>query len=200
MNRDNVQEIKSLVEKGTKRLNKFFYVGVVVGVLMGPTVLIASLIPSVRDQVAKVDDPKNMLLFGGLMSFLFGVALIEQVFKYAKDRRLLWRLSKNPRDIVWIYKEISLGRVQHRARAKGAAVARFIHVCFHFVDGTKVLVWLNEAEADRLMELVRQELTHATIGYSPEIEQAYREKPSSLRATPRQVEGVKQVTGGVRFS
>jgi hypothetical protein len=200
VNRDNVAEIKALVTKGTKRLNRFFYLGVVIGVLMGPTLLIASLIPTVRERVAGVDDPQNLVLFGGLMTFLFGVALIEQVFKYARDRRLLWRLGKNPRDIVWIYKEISLGRVQHRAGAKGAAVARFIHVCFHFVDGTKVLVWLNEAEADRLMDLVRQELTHATIGYSPEIEQAYQEKPSSLRAMPRQVEGVKQVTGGVRFS
>ncbi len=200
MNRDNVAEIKALVEKGTKRLNRFFYLGVVIGTLMGPTVLIAYFIPAVRDKVASVDDPQYMLLFGGLMTFLFGVALIEQVFKYAQDRRLLWRLSKNPRDIVWIYKEISLGKVQHRAGAKGATVARFIHVRFHFVDGAKVRVWLKEAEADRLMELVRQELTHATVGYSPEIEQAYQEKPSSLRATPRQVEGIKRVTGGVRFS
>lgn len=193
-----IEEIQSLVKKGTKKLNRFFYVGVVIGVVMGPLVLIASQIPAWRERLAG-DDPKWMFIFGGLMTVLFGVAIVEQLVKYGKDRALVWRLRHSPRDILWAYKEISEGRVQHRTGNTGARVAQYVHVCFHMMDGKKVIVWLSEGEADRLMGLLRATFPHWTIGYSEEIEEAYQEAPERLQLNPRHVEGVKRVTGGVRM-
>jgi hypothetical protein len=194
-----VQEIQSLVKKGVRRLNRFFYVGVVVGTVMGPCVLIAALIPALRQYMPGGEDVRGMMIFGGMMTLLFGIALVEQVFKYGKDQALVWGLRRSPRDIVWAYKEISEGRVQHRAGARGATVARYVHVCFHMANGKKVRVWLSEREADRLLELLETTFPHLSTGYSKELEAAYKQEPTSLRSNPRRVEGVKRVAGGVRM-
>jgi hypothetical protein len=195
---NNVDAIRSLVKKGTKKLNRFFYVGVVIGTLMGPLVLIASRVPAVQERMSP-EDLKWMTIFGGMMTLLFGIAIVEQLFKYGKDRALVWRLRHSPRDVVWAYKEISEGRIQHRTGGKGARVARYVHVCFHMIDGKKVIVWLNEREADRLMALLTATFPHLTLGYSEEIEAQYKRAPEQLRLNPQRVEGVKHVTGGVRM-
>lgn len=195
---NNVEAIQSLVKKGTRKLNRFFYVGVVIGIVMGPLVLVASLIPAWRERLAG-DDGTLMVIFGGGMTVLFGVAIVEQLVKYGNDQALVWRLRHSPRDIAWAYKEIREGRVQHRTGSKGARVARYVHVCFHMMDGKKVIVWLNEEEVDRLMELLKATFPHLTTGYSEEIEEEYKRAPESLRLNPRQVEGVKRATGSVRM-
>lgn len=195
---NNIEEIRSLVEKGTKKLNRFFYVGVVIGIVMGPLVLVASRIPAWRERLAG-DDERLMVIFGGLMTVLFGVAIVEQLFKYGKDRALVWALRQSPRDIVWVYKEIREGRVQARTGGRGARVARYVHACFHLVDRKKVIVWLSEREVDRLIELLKATFPHLTVGYSEEIEEEYKQAPERLRLNPRQVDGVKEATGGVRM-
>jgi hypothetical protein len=194
----NVETIQSLVKKGTRKLNRFFYVGVVIGIVMGLLPLIASRIPAVRERMAP-DDLQWMTIFGAVMTVLFGIAIAEQLVKYGKDRALVWRLRHSPRDVVWAYKEISEGRVQHRTGSKGARVARFVHICVHMIDGKKVIVWLSEEEADRLLALLKATFSHLSIGYSKEIEEDYKQAPESLRLNPRQVEGIKRSVGGVRI-
>ena len=195
---NNVEEIRALVKKGTRKLNRFFYVGVVIGIVMGPLVLVASRIPAWRERLAG-DDERLMVIFGGLMTVLFAVAIVEQLFKYGKDQALVWALRQSPRDIVWAYKEIREGRVQHRTGGRGARVARYVHVSFHMVDGKRVVVWLSEGEVDQLIELLKATFPHLTIGYSEEIDEDYKRAPERLRLNPRQVDGVKEATGGVRM-
>jgi hypothetical protein len=195
-----MQEIESLVKKGTNRLNRFFYLGVVIGTVMGPLVLLIYSVPAWRQHLPDGENPTHAMLFGGLMTLLFGIALVEQFFKYARDRELLWKLRHNPRDIVWVYKEVREGRVQHRAGSQGALVARYVHVCFHMANGRKVTVWLSDVEANLLLTLVKNALPHASTGYSRELEEAYKETPTQLRFKPQHVAGVKRESGGVRMN
>lgn len=43
------QEIKHLMQKGSGRFSTLFYIGVVIGVVLGPGLLIAVTIPAVRN-------------------------------------------------------------------------------------------------------------------------------------------------------
>ena len=195
----DVQEIQALVKKGSAKLNRFFYVGLVVGVVMGILPLVASFIPAAREAMGiAAKDVTIMRIFGGGMTLLLGVALVEQWVKHRRDTRVLASLD-DAGQIVWVYKEISTGQVQRRAGEEGTMVARFIHVYFHLLDGSRALVWLSNAEAERLVALVARHYAHVTCGYSEEIERAYKQDPAALQAHPRRIDGVKKVSGGVRY-
>ena len=195
----DVQEIRALVKKGSAKLNRFFYIGLVVGLVMGILPLSASFIPAAREALnVGAEDLTIMRIFGGGMTFLLGVAMVEQWVKYRRDTRVLSSLD-DAGQIVWVYKEISTAKVQRRAGDKGATVARFVHVYFHLLDGSRALVWLSNAEAERLVALVARHYAHVTCGYSEEIERAYKQDPAALQAHPQRVDGVKKRSGGVRY-
>jgi ribosomal protein L35AE/L33A len=195
----DMQEMRELVKKGSAKLNRFFYVGLVVGLVMGILPLVASFIPAAREAVGVgAEDVTLMRIFGGGMTFLLGVAIVEQWVKHRRDTRVLSSLD-DAGQIVWVYKEISTGKVQRRAGEQGATVARFIHVYFHMLDGSHALVWLSNAEADRLVALAARNYPHVTCGYSEEIERAYKQDPAALQAHPRRVDGVRRRSGGVRI-
>ena len=201
MSSPQIDEIRSLIQKGTRRLNKFFYAGVVIGTLMGPGVLIALQVPAV--QMALKVDAANLQagrIFGWGMTVLFAIAIVEQLAKARKNHQLVWLLKQSPRDVVWAYKEISTGRVRRRFGGRGIQVGTFYHIRFHLVDKKQVIVWLSEGEADRLMALVAAEFPYITTGYSEEIERVYKEDPLELRLNPRHVPGVKQTSASVRYS
>jgi hypothetical protein len=135
------QEIKTLIAKGAQRLNTFFYVGLVMGALMGPAVLIAASIPAVREAVAgREANPQLMVVFGVGMTVLLGVASAEQWVKVRKDRELLEAVSANPHRIVEVRKETTN--------------ETFTHVHFRMRDGTRAKVWLEEPDAQRLVALL----------------------------------------------
>ena len=195
----DVREIRALVKKGSSKLNRFFYIGLVVGLVMGILPLSASFIPAAREALgAGAEDLSIMRIFGGGMTFLLGVALVEQWVKHRRDTQVLASLD-DAGQIVWVYKEISTGKVQRRAGDKGTTVARFIHVYFHLLDGRRALVWLSDAEAERLVALMARHYPHVTCGYSEEIERAYKQDPAALQARPQRVDGVKKRSGGVRY-
>jgi len=195
----DVQEMRELVKKGSGKLNRFFYVGIVVGLVMGILPLVASFIPAAREALGVGgEDLTIMRIFGGGMTFLLGVAIVEQWVKHRRDTRVLSSLD-DAGQIVWVYKEISTAKVQRRAGEEGATVTRFIHVYFHMLDGSHALVWLSNAEADRLVALVARNYAHVTCGYSEEIARAYEQDPGRLQAHPRRVDGVKKRSGGVRM-
>lgn len=194
-----IPEIIALVEKGSKRLNLFFYLGVMVGILLGPLLLLASVMPNVTGQMPS-SDLVSMRILGCAITVLFGLVIWEQFGKLQKDRRLLQVLEQKPDELVWVYKEVSVGRAQKRAGGRGAAVARFVHIYFHLFDGSGSKVWLPEPEADRLLNLVCQEFSLLSCGYSSELEQTYKKSPLALRSNPQRVDGVKRVTSGVRYS
>jgi ribosomal protein L40E len=138
---NDLLEIEILVRKGARRLNSFFYVGVVVGVIMGPAVLILATVPSVREAVIAAEAGYNeMLIFGTGMTLLLGIASAEQWFKVRNDNKLLAALGENPHHIANVHKE--------------KTNETFIHVHFKLSDGTRTKVWLQEPDADRLFALL----------------------------------------------
>ncbi len=199
---DPTAEMLTLVRRGAKRLNLLFYLGVLAGILMGPAVLVASLIPAAAGRLS--GDAGNsvvMTVFGGLMTILCAVVLVEQWRKARRDARLLAVLENDPHRLAWVYKEIRVGRLQRRPGAARQPVARFAHVVFHLLDGSRSLIWLPEPDADRLVELVAGAFADLSIGYSTDLEQAYQDgcRLARLKENPERTDGVKQTTSGLRY-
>ncbi len=197
---ETLREIKALVKKGAGRLNTFFYVGVVIGIVMGPLVLLGALVPGGPEFLqSPEDEPPYAIIFGGGMTLLFGVALVEQYVKHRKDNRILSIITHSPQEVVWIYKEISKGEVTSRYGTSGAQVAQFIHVHFHLVDGTHHLVWLSDADANRLIDLLHATFPHISCGYEPHIQEAYQHNPVALRWDPHYSDTPREVTGRTKI-
>jgi hypothetical protein len=84
-------------------------------------------------------------------------------------------LEQTPQRVVWVYKKVSSGS------AYGVTVARFSFVIFALDNKRRVQVRLPARDADRLLDILQAELTHATFGYSRELERQYKSDPKSLR-------------------
>lgn len=88
--RTDLQEINTLIVKGARRLNTLVDVGIVMGALMGPAVLIAASFPAVRETLVRHEArPQMMVIFAVGMTVLRGVASAEQWVKVRKDHTLL---------------------------------------------------------------------------------------------------------------
>ena len=150
---DTLQEIENLLKQGTRELNAFFYVGVVLGLVMGPLVLAASFVPAIRGVIAAGEnDPGIMRAFGVGMTVLLGIASVEQYIRVQKDKKVLSALARNPQKIVAVHKETSRA-IEGKTRA---AVARFTHVYLSLEDGTQSKVWLPDTDATRLIDLLQR--------------------------------------------
>ena len=188
-----IQEIKILFRKGAKRLNKFFYVGVVIGIVMGPLVLLLAFVPGAAEALRiPADQRPYMIGFGAMMTLLFIVALVEQYVKFRKDTALIRLIEHNPEEIVWAHKSIGEARVSQSYASPGASVARFVHAHFYLLDGSKNLVWLSEAETDRLLHLVHTTFPHISCGYTDAIKQAYKRDPAALLRNPQYSEAAEK--------
>jgi hypothetical protein len=150
---DTLQEIESLLKQGAKGLNAFFYVGVVLGLVMGPLVLVASFVPAVRDVFATGENDLGIMrAFGVGMTVLLGIASVEQYVRVQKDKKVLSTLARNPQKIVAAHKETSraeMGKI-------GVTVAKFTHVYLSLEDGTQSKVWLPDKDANRLISLLKK--------------------------------------------
>jgi ribosomal protein L40E len=98
------QEIKHLIEKGAGRFSTLFYIGVVIGIVMGPGLLIAAALPAVRSAL-DATNYRAMLFLGIGMTMLLGVATVEQVVKVQKNSALLATLGAQPHRIAQIRKQ-----------------------------------------------------------------------------------------------
>jgi hypothetical protein len=197
---DNLREIRALVKKGAGRLNTFFYVGVVIGIVMGPLVLLGALVPGGPEFLQSPEgEPPFAIIFGGGMTVLFGIALVEQYVKHRKDNRILFIITHSPQEIVWIYKEISKGEVTSSYGTSGAQVAQFIHVHFHLTDGTHHRVWLSDTDANHLIDLLHTTFPHISCGYEPHILEAYQHNPVTLRWDPHYSDTPREVTGRTKI-
>ncbi len=98
------QEIKHLMQKGAGHFSKLFYIGVVIGLVMGPGLLIAAAIPAVRSAL-DATNYRAMLFLGIGMTVLLGVATVEQVVKVRKNSALLTTLGAHPHRIAQIRKQ-----------------------------------------------------------------------------------------------
>ena len=193
-----LDEIITLAEQGTRRLNKFFYVGMVCGLILGPLTIWATYNQTALDflDLNTERDTQMARIFGIVMSGLFLLAIGEQWIKVRKDRKLIKALRHHPEKLAWVYKEISTGEVRKQSSGARHKVATFYHAYFHLVDGSRTLVWLNEAGIDRLIALVVANFANVTVGYNEKLLQEYQNTPASLRKNPRRVDGVKRVTSG----
>jgi hypothetical protein len=150
---DTLQEIESLLKQGAKRLNAFFYVGVVLGLVMGPLVLVTSFVPAVRDVIATGENDLGIMrAFGVGMTVLLGIASVEQYVRVQKDRKVLSALARNPQKIVAVHKETSRA-IEEKT---GAVIAKFTHVYLSLEDGTQSRVWLPDKGANRLIDLLQR--------------------------------------------
>ncbi len=178
----------------------FFYIGVVIGIVMGPLVLIGALVPGGPAFLqSPEDEPPFAIIFGGGMTLLFGVALVEQYHKHRRDNRILSIITHSPQEIVWIYKEISKGEVTSSYGTSGAQVAQFTHVHFHLTDGTHHLVWLSDADANRLIDLLHATFPHISCGYEAHIQEAYQRDPVALRWDPHYSDTPREITGRTKI-
>jgi ribosomal protein L40E len=98
------QEIKHLMQKGAGHFSNLFYIGVVIGLVMGPGLLIAAAIPAVRSAL-DTTNYRAMLFLGIGMTVLLGVATVEQVVKVRKNSALLATLGAHPHRIAQIRKQ-----------------------------------------------------------------------------------------------
>lgn len=149
---DTLQEIENLLKQGAKGLNAFFYVGVILGLVMGPLVLVASFVPAVQDVIAAGENDLGIMrAFGVGMTVLLGIASVEQYVRVQKEKKVLSALARDPQKIVAVHKETS----RAIERKTGAAVARFTHVYLSLEDGTRSKVWLPDKDATRLIDLLQ---------------------------------------------
>lgn len=151
---NKLQEIQALVQKGAKKLDAFFYAGVLLGMVMGPLVILVAIVPGIRNRLGSLGEtPGVMLAFGVGMTVLLGWACIEQWVKVNKDQRLLALIGENPQQIVKIFKETRAARV----RSTHQGFAHFAYVNFHLQDGTQTKIWLDAPDAERLITLLTTE-------------------------------------------
>lgn len=197
---EGMRRIRALARKGSRRLNRFFYLEVVIGVLLGPLVLIGSLIPAVTDLFGMArSDITIMTVFGGIMTVLSAVAIGDQIVKARRDAVLLAALEGEPGWLVWAYKEARVGRLRRLPFGIGWGAGRFVHVRFCMLDSSESKVWLSVPEAEQLLELVAQHLPHVTCGYSRELEKLYQKDPAALKKSPQRTKGSKELSTTVRY-
>jgi hypothetical protein len=189
--------IKELITKGSKKLDWFFYAGVLMGILFGPVVLVSSFIPSVKEMVVAngANELLYMRIFGGFFTFMMPIVLIEQYNKKKGDNSLIKSLEDGFDDVVWVYKEVSTAKYsQVASSSSGATVARYYHAHFKFVNGKDVLIWLSEKEVDQLIALIRDEYKNISLGYNEDLLKLFKKDPTELKINPKRVESVRKRT------
>jgi hypothetical protein len=101
-----LEELETLLRKGRSPLPALFYIGLVMGIVMGPTVLIAATIPVVQEAVAEAEaNPDLMVPFGLGMTVLLGIAVVEQWVKVRKNRKMLATFAEHPHRIAGVRKK-----------------------------------------------------------------------------------------------
>lgn len=196
---EGLRQIRALVKKGSRRLNGPFYLGVLAGTLLGPLLLIASLIPAVTDTLGmERRDITIMTVFGAIMTVLFALAIGDQIIKARRDQVLLRALKSEPGWLVWAYQEVRVGPRRRFPLGLGQGGGRYVHIRFCMLDKSESKVWLSIPEAEQLLGLVAAHLPHVSVGYSRELEKQYQRDPAGLKASPQRVKGAKEIATTIR--
>lgn len=88
-------------------------------------------------------------------------------------------LQRRPQDIVWVYPEQTqwIGRYGSRGVEYGLGLG--------LVTGQRAVVSVRtEGDRARVLATLQRMLPRATVGFSPEIEQAFQRDPASLQKNP----------------
>jgi DNA-directed RNA polymerase subunit RPC12/RpoP len=102
---DHLQEIRALMQKGTGAPpGKLFYLGIVIGIVMGPTLLVAATLPSVRESLDQANF-RSMIWLGIGMTVMLGVTLVDEGVKAWKNRKRLNLLGEHPHRIAHIHRK-----------------------------------------------------------------------------------------------
>ncbi len=191
------ERLKELILKGSKKLDWFFYAGVVMGIVFGPVVLLSSFIPSISAAVGAngANELLYMRIFGGFFTFMMPIILVEQFNKKKKDNSLIHSLESGFDDVVWVYKEISTAKYSSvSSSSSGATVARYYHAHFKLLNGKDVLIWLSEKEVDQLIGLIKEEYENISLGYNEELQRLFEKDPIELKINPKRVDSTKTLT------
>lgn len=201
-NRDSseTESIRKLLLKGMRKLDLLYYIGIIVGLLLGPLIVISSYIPAVTDIVAQSASDHAIMRYLGIgMTILLSLATFEQIAKKATDRYVLTSIDNGFADVVWIFKEGSTIKYRGISASKGTPVARYTHVNIMFAEGKHIKIWLNEAESDQLITLIKRNFNNISTGYSNNTVKMYKENPMSLKMKPTFPDAVyKTSTSNVR--
>jgi hypothetical protein len=116
------------------------------------------------------DKRPNLLIIAGVFC-LMGGYLLFYTFKLQVDAVQL--LTRSPHKIVWVYLQVRKG-------TSYAAAIEFQFVRFGLINKKQFGVRLSPQVCDALLQQMPSLVPHATLGYSPEIKQAFNRNPTSL--------------------
>lgn len=180
---DSIQAIVQIAKKGMKRLNVLAIIGILIGIALGPLVIYISYVPSIMREMDM--DPKTIRIIGIIFSLIFAGAILEQIVKQFRDRKILRVITTEPQKLAWIYTQVTTGSV--RVMGPGIKVGTYFHVFFFLTDKSSSKVWLKQDDANRLMEMLMEQFHDVTFGYSDEIRKLYRENPLNLKMNPQRI-------------
>jgi hypothetical protein len=121
------------------------------------------------------DKRPNLLIIGGVFC-LMGAYLLFYAFKLQVDAVQL--LTRSPHKIVWVYLQVRTG-------TSYSAAIQFQFVRFGLMNKKQFGVRLSPQACDALLQQMPSLFPHATLGYSPEIKQAFNRNPASLTQEQR---------------
>lgn len=101
-----------------------------------------------------------------------GLVFLVLSFRPAEKHPVIVALRDHPGDIVWVYPGTMTVNGRHSQT--------FIH--FGLASGKRKQLAIGARNDPRpLMDLAEQALPHATLGFSPEMEKAFKKDPASFR-------------------
>lgn len=152
-----------------KSYDSLFFVNLSSGIIfavVGCVCIISSLF------ITSTEGLRGFLLVLSVIMILVGV--INTYYYQSRRVDLPRLLAEDPQQIVWIYRQVNTGAVS------GIQVAQFQFIVFGLRNKRRVPVRLPASAINLLLEEIPIYLPHVTLGYSRDIEKAFRENPDAL--------------------
>lgn len=130
------------------------------------------------DRTASAGTNIGVIVLGALFA-LVGLAIMGRAWGLRSIRGswIMTTIERRPGEIAWLYEH-----VVRSVAAPEASATSTIHVWF--TDGKSYAISVEREDAAPLMNELSKRAPHAAVGYSPEVEQAYRENPARWRPRP----------------
>jgi hypothetical protein len=127
------------------------------------------------DRTASAGTNIGVGVFGGF-TVLVGLFILRMAWQLRSIRGswIMEVIERRPGEIAWIY--------QHVVRSVAAPDASATYnVHMWFADGKSYSIAVEREDAEALLDELSRRAPHAAVGYSPEIEQLYRDDPARFR-------------------
>lgn len=188
--------ISKLIKKGIRRYKIAYYIGLILGLILGPGVVLAYIFIDLNEVFPGEDQSVYMLVFGIVFSVLFLVMVYEQSKRVSKYGRLIQAINGVGNKLVWVYKMVSHASYGSTP-ATAYRVATFNFAVLALQDGTILEIGLPEQEVEELLHLISQNFSDISVGYSKDWERLYKDDPKVFSSEIRgeKVEASKEFHG-----